>query len=173
MFATGNFIERGWPSGRLTAVGLHEGAGFRTSFPDVAYVQADGRAMPFDDLTFDAVLCNAVIEHVGQKDDQRALVAECCRVGKRVIMTTPNRLFPIEQHTYVPLVHWLPDRVYRAVLCRYAAARVGDLRLLTTRRLVAMFPPDRRVRVLARAMSIVVVADPPLEHAPQRVTLTG
>jgi SAM-dependent methyltransferase len=129
--------------------------------------------LPFADLTFDAVLCNAVIEHVGREEDQRALVAECCRVGRQVILTTPNRLFPIEQHTYVPLIHWLPERVYRTVLRRYAAARVGDLRLLTTRRLVEMFPPDRRVRVLARAMSIVVVAEPPTEPAPRHVTLTG
>lgn len=161
VFPTANFIERGWPSGRLTAVGLHEGIRFRNAFPDVDYVQSDGRAMPFGDQIFDAVLCNAVIEHVGDAAHQRALVAECCRVGKQVILTTPNRLFPVEQHTYLPLVHWLPERVYRPVLGRYAAARVGDVRLLTAKQLVAMFPPDRHVRVLSRSLSIVVIADPP------------
>ena len=158
VFATANFIEQEWPAGRLTAVGLHEGHGFSSAFPDVPYVQADARRLPFADGCFDAVLCNAVIEHVGDLQSQRALVDECCRVGRTVILTTPNRRFPIEQHTYLPLVHWLPERFYRPFLRRIAADRVGDLRLLTPRQLTRLFPPDRRVAVLQRGMSVVVAA---------------
>ena len=40
-------------------------------------------------------------------------------MGRRVFITTPNRRFPVEVHTRLPFVHWLPDRtahrVYRAV----------------------------------------------------------
>ena len=160
VFATANFIEQGWPAGRLTAVGLHEGRAFSEAYPEVAYVQADARQLPFEDASFDAVLCNAVIEHVGDRGSQQALVDECCRVGRVVILTTPDRRFPIEQHTYLPLVHWLPERLYRPLLRRIAADRVGDIRLLTPRRLARMFPADRQVDVLQQGMSVVVVARP-------------
>ena len=43
---------------------------------------------------------------------------EAVRVGRRVFLTTPNRWFPVEVHTRLPLVHWLPSA---------AAARAYDL----------------------------------------------
>lgn len=158
VFATANFIEEGWPAGHLTAVGLHEGHAFCAAYPEVRYVQADARHLPFGDASFDVVVCNAVIEHVGDLASQRQLVAECCRVGRIVIMTTPDRRFPVEQHTYLPLVHWLPERIYRPLLRRIAADRVGDIRLLTPRELARLFPADRDVAVLQRGMSVVVAA---------------
>ena len=40
------------------------------------------------------------------------LIAECSRVAKRMVfLTTPNRWFPIEVHTALPLIHWLPGKV--------------------------------------------------------------
>ena len=58
---------------------------------------------------FDVVHSNAVIEHVGGRERQLAFVREALRVGRRVFLTTPNRWFPVEVHTRLPLVHWLPD----------------------------------------------------------------
>ena len=48
---------------------------------------------------------NAVIEHVGDAIDQQKFVSEHVRVGKHWIITTPNRLFPIESHTQVLFIH--------------------------------------------------------------------
>ena len=84
----------------------------------IAYVQGDACALPFADRSFDIVFSNAVIEHVGDIERQRLFVAEALRVGRRVFLTTPNRWFPIEVHTRLPFVHWLPER---------AADRVYDL----------------------------------------------
>ena len=79
-------------------------------------MQGDACALPFPDQSFDVVFSNAVIEHVGDVERQRQFVAEALRVGRRVFVTTPNRWFPIEVHTRLPLVHWLPkggsDRAY-------------------------------------------------------------
>ena len=33
-----------------------------------------------------------------------------------IFVTTPNRWFPVEFHTVLPLVHWLPPARFRAVL---------------------------------------------------------
>ncbi len=107
---THNFFEELYPwRGRITALGLHDGAGVRARYPEVAYVQGDACALPFDDGAFDIVFSNAVIEHVGDVERQRLFVSEALRVGRRVFLTTPNRWFPVELHTRLPLVHWLPE----------------------------------------------------------------
>ena len=123
-----NFFEEHypWPE-RITALGLHEGDRFRARYPDARYVQGDALQLPFDDGSFDVVFSNAVIEHVGGEDEQRRFVAEALRVGRRAFVTTPNRWFPVEVHTRLPLVHWLPDAA-RAPRLRPRAQAVGEAR---------------------------------------------
>lgn len=153
-----NFLEElyPWPE-RITALGLHEGAGFRARYPRLRYVQGDACALPFGDGEFDIVFSNAVIEHVGGRERQRALVSEALRVGRRVFVTTPNRWFPVEVHTRLPLVHWLPDplshRVYRALGKSFAA----DNHLLSKRELRSLFPG--RVRVVNLGLTLVAIVD--------------
>jgi SAM-dependent methyltransferase len=153
-----NFFEEHypWPE-RITALGLHDGAGFRSRYPDIPYVRGDACALPFDDASFDVVFSNAVIEHVGNRDRQRAFVSEAIRVGRRVFITTPNRRFPIEVHTRLPFVHWLPDAfshpVYRAV-----GKEIGpEVELLTRRSLAALFPG--RVRIVSLGLTLVAIVD--------------
>src|SRR5262249_4921881 len=44
---THNFFEELYPwPGRITALGLHDGAGFRSAYPDIAYVEGDACALP-------------------------------------------------------------------------------------------------------------------------------
>jgi hypothetical protein len=72
-------------------------------------VRGDARALPFADKSFDYVVSNAVIEHVGGAAGAAAMLVESERVAKRGwIHTTPNRRFPMEVHTGLPLLHWLP-----------------------------------------------------------------
>jgi ubiquinone/menaquinone biosynthesis C-methylase UbiE len=73
--------------------------------------------LPFRDQCFDVVHCSAVIEHVGNLQNQKQLVAECARVARRgFLITTPYRWFPIEVHTSIPFLHWLPKAWHRAML---------------------------------------------------------
>ena len=155
---TMNFFEEHypWPE-RITALGLHDGHGFRARYPDIRYVQGDACALPFDDGAFDIVFSNAVIEHVGGRERQRQLVSEAIRVGRRVFITTPNRRFPVELHTRLPVVHWLPDalahRAYRATGKEFAT----DLHLLTRRSLESLFPG--RVRIVSLGLTLVAIVD--------------
>jgi SAM-dependent methyltransferase len=120
-------------------------------------VQGDACALPFDDGAFDVVFSNAVVEHVGGRERQRRFVSEALRVGRRVFLTTPNRSFPIEVHTRLPLVHWLPDAIAHRVYRGLGKQDATKLHLLTRRSLASLFPG--RVRVLSLGLTLVAIVD--------------
>jgi len=103
-----NVLERTYPhADRITAVGLGEAKAFQASFPNVAYQQIRPNApLPFADKSFDIATSNAVLEHVGSPESQVKFVSELTRVASRVFITVPNRLFPVEHHTGIPLLHY-------------------------------------------------------------------
>jgi hypothetical protein len=154
--STDNFFEARypWPQ-RITAVGHTELDRFAAAFPQVHVVRADGRSLPFADGEFDLGFSNAVIEHVaGGRAGQRAFVGELCRVAHRVFVTTPNRLFPLDPHTLLPFVHWLPAGALRERLLR---ARGFDdvLDPLGPRDLAGLFPYP--VRIVNRGLTLVAL----------------
>lgn len=153
-----NFFEElyPWPD-RITALGLHDGAGFRERYPAVRYVQGDACALPFADGEFEVVFSNAVIEHVGGRERQRRLVLEALRVGRRVFLTTPNRRFPVEVHTRLPLVHWLPDAVAHRAYDLAGKGFAKELDLLSPGTLASLFPG--RVRVVNLGLTLVAIVD--------------
>jgi SAM-dependent methyltransferase len=154
--STHNFFEELYPwRARITAVGLHDGAGFRERYPEIAYVQADGCALPFPDGAFDLYFSNAVIEHVGDAGRQRRFVAEALRVAGRVFLTTPNRHFPVEVHTRLPLVHWLPAGTAHRVYDLAGKPWAKDNRLLAAAELRALFPVP--VRIVNLGLTLVAI----------------
>ena len=156
--ATLNFFEElyPWPH-RITALGLQDGSGFRARYPHIPYVQGDACALPFEDGAFDIVFSNAVIEHVGGPERQRKFVSEALRVGRRVFLTTPNRMFPLEVHTRLPFVHWLPDRLSHPVYDALGKGFAKDVRLLSSRTLASLFPG--RVRIVNLGLTLVAIVD--------------
>jgi hypothetical protein len=123
-----NMLERLAPNpAAITALGLGDGSSFRDAFPRVSYVCGDGCELPFADACFDFVYSHAVIEHVGSRERQVAFIGEAWRVAKRgVFITTPNRWHPMEFHTGIPLVHYLPARWYRWVYRRVGKGFYGE-----------------------------------------------
>jgi len=150
--STDNFFEAlyPWPE-RITGVGRTELDRFSAAFPKVRVVRADGRDLPFRNAEFDLGFSNAVIEHVaGGRDGQRQFVHELCRVARRVFVTTPNRRFPIEVHTLLPFVHWLPKGPRERLL------PFDDvLDPLSAKDLAALFP--YRVRVINTGMTLIAI----------------
>jgi SAM-dependent methyltransferase len=123
--------------------------------PEIEYVQADGCALPFPDDSFDVCFSNAVIEHVGGIDRQRAFVAEAVRVSRRVFLTTPNRWFPVELHTRLPLVHWLPVPVAHRAYELLGMPWARENRLLGPRELRGLFPVP--VRIVNLGLTLVAI----------------
>ena len=153
-----NFLEElyPWPS-RITALGLQDGIRFRDRYPDVAYVQGDACALPFEDAAFDIVFSNAVIEHVGGRERQRLLVSEALRVGRRAFITTPNRRFPLELHTRLPLVHWLPSPVAHRAYDALGKGFAKEINLLSAQSFESLFPG--RVRIMNLGLTLVAIVD--------------
>lgn len=146
---THNFLEEHypWPE-RLTALGLHDGGRFRERYPAIAYVRGDACDLPFGDASFDVVHSNAVLEHVGGRERQERFVREALRVGRRVFLTTPNRFFPIEVHTRLPFVHWLPEELAGRVYDAAGKSWARGNHLLGPAELRALFPTPVRIHNL-------------------------
>jgi hypothetical protein len=153
---SGNFLEANypWPE-QITAVALKPMAAFQQHFPDVDFVVADGRALPFEDGVFDIGFSNAVVEHVGSRDQQAAFVAELVRTCHRVFMATPNAHFPIDPHTLLPFIHWLRPGL-RYPLLRLLGqgrwAREEMLNPLSAGALLSLFPRDANVRLVRQRL---------------------
>ena len=123
----------------------------------IRYVQGNASELPFEDSSFDVVFSNAVIEHVGDAEAQRRFVAEALRVAPRAFITTPNRWFPVEVHTRLPLVHWLPADARSSR--RTSSPRkpwAKENRLLGPGDLEELFPDGTRIVNLGMTLAAIV-----------------
>jgi Methyltransferase domain len=142
-YEASNYLEAWYPiKDKITAVGLDDAAFLESLYPGLTYRRANGTDLPFADGSFDVAHSSAVLEHVGSEANQRRFIEELARVTRRaVFITTPNRWFPVEFHTVLPLVHWLPKRAFRKLLrnTRYDFfSREENLNLLDRQGLVRL-----------------------------------
>ena len=113
-----NYLEVLYPHKRsITAVGMEDGSHLEKKYPGMKFIRVEPGPLPFRNGEFEVVHSSAVIEHVGTHENQSEFLREIWRVARKgIFITTPNRWFPIEFHTVLPLVHWLPPAIFRAVL---------------------------------------------------------
>jgi hypothetical protein len=147
-----NYFEQFYPyPHNITCVGTEDGSHLIDRYPGLRYRQVRPmEPLPFGDGEFDVVFSNAVVEHVGSRADQRIFVGELCRVARAFFITTPNRWFPLEHHTGLPLLHYLPASVFRSVSrdTRYRHwASEANLNILTAAELSGLFPASVRAQI--------------------------
>jgi SAM-dependent methyltransferase len=113
-----NYLEKTYPYlDDITCAGIQDCSELISMFPGIQFVQLiKDQPLPFVDKSFDVVYSNAVIEHVGSRKNQQDFIDEILRVGKNFFITTPNRWFPVEHHTHVPFLHFLPQKYFRKFL---------------------------------------------------------
>ncbi len=146
-----NYFEKLYPyRDNITATSIEDAARLEEDFPGLTFVRTKGVALPFSDGEFDIAFSSAVLEHVGDRARQRAFLAEMVRVSRCVFLTTPNRWFPIELHTALPLLHWLPQRLHQAVLLHLGHgqwASTDNLNLLSAHELAELLPAEQRFAI--------------------------
>jgi SAM-dependent methyltransferase len=144
-----NFFEIMYPYKKnLTALGLGSIDGsleFKKIFPEVNLIIGNCLNIPFEDDYFDIAFSNAVLEHVGTRENQKKFISEIIRVSKRCFITTPNKWFPLELHSMLPIVHWLPDKfkypIYKNTGNEFWAD-IKNLNLLSKKEFVSLFPKN-------------------------------
>lgn len=71
----------------------------------------------FDNLRSDLLVCSATIEHLGNFSSIKKGIDNIVNLSdKYFVITTPNRYHPIEFHTKIPFIHFLPKEFYRKLL---------------------------------------------------------
>ncbi len=112
-----------------------------------------------NDMSFDFVHCNSVIEHVGDWDKRAAMAIHVRRLAPAYYLQTPYFWFPYEPHFRAPLIHWLPEQIRYRLVMRFALGfaepkqtvdaamrRVQSARLLDAGQLRALFPDAEMLR---------------------------
>lgn len=127
----------------------------------------DEGKLPFSDRYFDVVFCSSVIEHVTVPkseiwtirsskrfrersiESQRDFAKEIERIGRQYFVQTPNRAFPLESHTWLPLVGTMPREIFvplMSVTNRFWPKKsIPDFNLLDTSEMQKLFPEAKIV----------------------------
>ena len=64
-----------------------------------------------NEFASDFVISNATIEHVGSRENQITMLENMIKLSNDyLVIQTVNRYFPIETHTKLPLIHFLPKK---------------------------------------------------------------
>lgn len=102
------------------------------------YHEVTGTQLPFADDSFDVVLTNHVIEHVGDEQAQRAHLAELHRVLRPDgigYLAVPNRWMLVEPHYGLVFLSWLPHRWRTPYLRAMGKGAIYDCEPLQMRQL--------------------------------------
>ena len=90
----------------------------------------------------DLVISNATIEHVGSYSNQLKMISNIINFSKKkFIISTPNRFHPIDFHTKIPFIHWLPKKIHRKILLLIGLdyyAKEENLNLLSLNNLMVL-----------------------------------
>jgi len=136
--------------------------------------------LPFPDRHFDIVYCSSVIEHVtvakadlgswksGRKfrevsrKRQKEFAAEIVRLGRQYFVQTPAKTFPVESHTWLPLIGYLPRRLFLPCVSLsnklWGRTVEADFNLLGKKDMRMLFPDARIVREIKFGLTKSIMA---------------
>lgn len=145
--ADSNFFEKIYPyKKKLTIASIEDCQFLVEQYGLKAFVQnCPKKSLPFKDGQFDILFCSAVLEHVGTREEQKFFLEECMRISKKVFLTTPNRYFPIEMHTFLPFIHWLPWNIFQKIVRKLKGefwADINNLNLVSCKDIRKMFDEE-------------------------------
>jgi hypothetical protein len=111
-----------------------------------------------DDMSYDLVHSNSLIEHVGMWHNMVKMATNVRRLAAAYFVQSPYFWFPVEPHFRFPIWHWLPESWrYRLIMTKdigymkkapsvsEAMSSVQSVILLDRRQYAALFP-DAQIR---------------------------
>ena len=88
----------------------------------------------------DLIISSATIEHVGCLENQKKMIDNIIKLTNKIfVITTPNKFYPIEFHTKIPILHWLPNKVFSKILSLLGnkqLSSIDNLNLLSKSKIV-------------------------------------
>ena len=74
--------------------------------------------------SYNLVLCSATLEHIGSlKNQELGVLNLLALANKYLLITVPNRWHPIEFHSRLPVIHWLPEKLWRKIFSLIPSVR--------------------------------------------------
>lgn len=127
------------PEGEVVAVDVLDQRQDRHGF---CFVQVNDTRLPFEDASFDVVISNHVMEHVGDRKAQLHHLLEIRRVLKENgwgYLAVPNRWRLIEPHFKLLLLSWLPRGLRSSYVRLIGRGKVYDCDPPSHRELISLF----------------------------------
>lgn len=161
-----NFFEKEYPyKNKITIASIEDCEFLVKKYGLKKFVQNESKKpLPFKDKQFDILFCSAVLEHVGTKEDQNFFLEECIRISKKIFLATPNRYFPLEMHTFIPFLHWLPWKWFQKIVYKLKGefwADINNLNLISYKDIIKWFGKDTfsifYIKTLGLNSNIVIV----------------
>lgn len=125
-----------------------------------------------DNLEFDVIFSNSVIEHLGSFRNQKKMAEAIIRLGKKYFVQTPNYYFPFEPHFLFPFFQFLPYKIKVFLLMNLnlgwyrkqenktdAETIINSINLLTRKQLKELFPSSKIIKekILLLTKSHIVI----------------
>lgn len=164
-----NVLEALFPhKDRITAAGVEDASHLEVLYPGMKFTKIQpGRPLPFGDDAFEVAYSHAVIEHIVDEGERVRFLSELGRVARAVFVTTPNKYFPIEPHTFVPLLHFVAPPLFYALLDTRLTRSFynrSNLRLLSksdvralARRIPSLCSDIRSVRLFGLVSNFILI----------------
>ena len=105
--------------------------------------------------TFNLVICSATLEHVGALSNQVSALENLIKLSEsQIFITVPNRWHPIEFHSRVPLLHWLPNKIWRKIFAFIPA--ISSLSLEDNLNFISMRQMKRELKKNKRVNEVCI-----------------
>jgi len=106
----------------------------------VDFLLADGTRLPFKNESFDVCICLHVIEHVNDTFD---LIKDLNRILKYngiLLLEYPNRFYPMEQHSGLKLINYLPKRFANFIAKKISTSNIVSKNYRSRFNIILLYP---------------------------------
>jgi len=142
-----NYIEEYFnrANRNITALGIdnEDYSFFKERYANCELILFDGINFPQFTPKYNIAISNAVIEHVGNYETQLKWLQGLSSVSHQLLITTPNKWFPVEVHTRLLFLHWFNENIRRKLyriffVSKKSSTEMDELTLLSLRKLLEM-----------------------------------